>query len=95
MFFDLKRTAGVITITLNSSHPAYQNLLEVLLTVPEEDISKDRLLSLLTDARESLQHLFYAWARLEDEEMNVERREQIEDVRFEWGKFLAQFLRED
>ena len=94
-FFDLKRTAGVITITLNSAHPAYRNLLEVLLTEPEEDISKERLLALLTDARDSLELLFYAWARLEDEESNDDQRQQIEDVRYEWGRYLAQFLKSD
>lgn len=94
MFFDLRRTAGVITITLNSKHQAYKNLLNVLLSKPEDEISKERLLSLLGDARDSLQLLFYAWARLEDEETNDEKREQIEDVRYEWGRFLAQFFRD-
>ena len=94
MFFDLRRTAGVITIILNSKHQAYKNLLGVLLSKPEDEISKEGLLSLLGDARDSLQLLFYAWARLEDEETNDERRAQIEDVRYEWGRFLAQFFRD-
>ena len=92
MFFDLKRVAGVITITLNSSHPAYRNLFEVLRTEPSEDISKERLLGLFADARDSLEHLFYAWARLEDEESNDDQRAEIENVRYEWGKLLAKFF---
>ena len=95
MFFTVKPVAGDIVIKLNTNHPVYSNLVEVLEDDPDEDVTKDQLLERLSKANRGLKLLLMAWARYEDEATPDKKREDIQDVRFDWGRYAAQFLEDD
>jgi hypothetical protein len=90
-FFSVKPRGGAIIITLNTSHPAYQKLVEVL----EEEVDgvdPETLRSRLTNSLEGLKLLLTAWARYEDEQPDGVRRTRAQDTRTDWGRIARQFL---
>ena len=89
--FSVKRKAGVIIIKLNTKHPGYDSLIEALNEEAEDDI--DALQQRLFRARKGLRLLLLAWARYEDEQRD-EKREEIQDLRHDWGRLARQFMRE-
>ena len=94
MFFTVKPVAGEIVIKLNTNHPVYSNLMEVLEEDPNEEVTKETLRQRLGKANRGLKLLLMAWARYEDEATPDKKRADIQDVRFEWGRYAAQFLEE-
>ena len=110
-FFEVKPKAGEIIIKLNINHPVYKNLVEVLEDSSIDSssdtgnqstnastngqTSQEELLDRLTRAREGLKLLLMAWARYEDEAYPISRKNDIQDTRFEWSKYAAQFLRDE
>lgn len=92
-FFTVKPVAGEIVIKINLNHPAYENLVEVLEEDVDEEADRDELLDRLERANKGLKLLLIAWARYEDEEHIVERRERLQDIRTDWGRVAARFLR--
>jgi len=80
--FDIRSKAGTIIILLNTRHPASEHLFAIL-KEDEED----------TPALKALKLLLTAWARLEDEAGEA-RRQQLEDVRSDWGRIARDFLKE-
>lgn len=95
-FFTVRPVAGEIVIKININHPAYKNLVEVL----EEDevmadVSPEQLRDRLLRANRGLKLLLMAWARFEDEQLTVQRREEIQDIRTDWGRVAYRFLRSD
>lgn len=93
-FFSVKQKGGSIIITLNTSHPAYESLVEVL-ERDDPDDTPQGLLARLKSAEEGLKLLLMAWARYEDEQPDGSRREAAQDVRIDWGRLARQFLRDD
>jgi len=89
--FSVQRKAGVIIIKLNTKHPGYDSLIAALDEEADED--EGDLRERLKNARKSLRLLLLAWARLEDEREG-EKREQVQDVRTDWGRIARQFMRE-
>jgi len=90
-FFSVKPRGGAIIVTLNTSHPAYKNLVEIL----EEDVDgvdTEILRSRLTNSLEGLKLLLMAWARYEDEQPDGRRRQVAQDARVDWGRIARQFL---
>ena len=81
LFFDINSKAGKIIITINTNHPAYNNLYDLL---RDKDTSD-------TPALKSLKLMLTAWARMEDEASDI-HRQNLEDVRAEWGKIARDFL---
>lgn len=83
--FDVTSKAGVIIITINTKHPAQAHLFELLRegdpSVPE------------SPALQGLKLLLTAWARMEDEASGDER-DQLEDIRGDWGRIARDFMRE-
>lgn len=89
-FFSVKSKGGAIIVTLNSNHPAYKNLVEIL----EEDVDKadiDTLRSRLINSLNGLKLLLMAWARHEDE-LDGKRKENAIDTRIDWGRVTRRFL---
>ena len=83
-FFDIKSKAGTIIINVSTRHPASEHLFELLKADdPEPD----------PPALKALKLLLTAWARLEDESGDS-RRQQLEDVRQDWGRLARDFLQE-
>lgn len=92
-FFTVTAVAGELVIKLNTNHPAYIHLVEVLEEPDETDeLSQSELLSRLQKASLGLQLLLIAWARFEDEARPDSKRADIQDLRHEWGRYAAQFL---
>lgn len=90
-FFSVKPRGGAIIVTLNTNHPAYNNLVEIL----EEDVegvSTETLRSRLTNSLEGLKLLLMAWARYEDEQPDGRRKQMVQDARGDWGRIARQFL---
>jgi len=89
-FFDVTSRGGAIIITLNTSHPAYEHLIEVL----EDDFDEADLEALklrLIRARDGLKLVLTAWARYEDEQPDKQRT-RIQDSRWDWGRMARDFL---
>lgn len=91
-FFTVRTKGGAINVILNKSHPAFENLLEVL-DEDCEDNSISKLKERLEKASLGIKLLLAAWARYEDETPDGPRRDQVQGVREDWGKYAKQFLR--
>lgn len=93
-FFSVKSKGGKILISLNTSHPAYHKLVEVLdentIGVSQEDLERR-----LTNASEGLKLLLMAWARYEDEQPDGKLKISAQESRQDWGRIARQFLQED
>jgi hypothetical protein len=92
-FFSVRQVAGILKVTLNTSHPAYDNLVEIL----EEDVdgaSNETLRERLKNALDGLKLLLTAWARYEDEQPDGVRREKTQEARTDWGRVARTFLRD-
>ncbi len=90
-FFSVKPKGGAIVVTLNTNHPAYENLVEIL----EEEVDNtdtETLKSRLTKSLKGLKLLLAAWARYEDEQPDGKRRQDTQDARVDWGRIARQFL---
>ena len=91
-FFSVKSKAGEILIRVNTHHPAYENLIEVLDDIPDDYESATDLFERLIRARRGIRLLLMAWARFEDETQNAEERRRIQDARNSWGIVALKFL---
>lgn len=90
-FFSVKIKCGTILITLNTKHPAYKGLVEAL-DRETETASLEELRERLGSAAGGLKLLLSAWARMEDEPGAGEAREQLVDIRTDWGRMARMFL---
>ncbi|MCC5609748.1 ATP-binding protein [Nostoc sp. CHAB 5834] len=93
-FFSVKPRGGAIIVTLNTNHPAYKNLVEIL-EKDVEGIDEETLRSRLTNSLEGLKLLLMAWARYEDEQPDGRRRQLAQDTRVDWGRIARQFLEQE
>jgi len=90
-FFSVKPKGGALLITLNTSHPAYQNLIALLEdSADESDVEK--LKRQHTQALDGLKLLLTAWARYEDEAPDGESRIAVQEAREDWGRVARRFL---
>ncbi len=95
-FFTVRPVAGEIVIKININHPAYRNLVEVLEEEQlDEETTEAQLRDRLQRANRGLKLLLMAWARYEDEQITDREREQIQDIRTDWGRVAYRFLRND
>lgn len=93
-FFSVKSRGGKIIISLNTGHPAYHKLVEVLDATTEGVIQEDLGLR-LKNASDGLKLLLMAWARYEDEQPDGNPKQKTKDTREDWGRIARQFLQED
>ncbi|MGE6415879.1 ATP-binding protein [Planococcus kocurii] len=93
-FFSVKPAGGKIIVNLNTKHPAYNNLLEVLDNDSYDNEDIEVLQEKLFRTKNGLKLLLMAWARYEDE-LPDSRREDATDVRQDWGRISRRFLSED
>ncbi len=92
-FFSVRPKAGKILIILNTGHPAYENLVEVLAGDTSTD-DTDKLKKRLSKASDGLKLLLTAWARYEDEQINPVQKERVQESRTDWGRVARDFLRD-
>ncbi len=91
-FFTVRPRGGAIKVALNTRHPAYENLVEVL----EEDVSENANKSIeerLRKASDGLKLLLMAWARYEDELPDGELKDGAQNARNDWGRIAKSFLK--
>ena len=90
-FFSVQSRGGVLLVTLNTDHPAYDLLLGAQSpdNLPDEaEMLKKRLLA----SQAGLEMMLFAWARYEDEQTSAELRRQAQNVRYDWGRMAESFL---
>ncbi len=100
-FFDIKSQGGVIFITLNNTHPAYNYLNEVLeekIPYSDEEEECDEKVKELRGkflyVRQGLKLLLTSWARYEDEAPDGKLKTQVKQVRWNWGNMTRDFFDE-
>lgn len=91
-FFNVEAKPGVTEIVLNTSHPAYKQLVEML-DADVTDLTDKDLVARIQGASDTLRMLLAAWGRYEIED--VPNRSRIRDVRHEWGKMARDFLTDE
>lgn len=90
-FFTVKQSGGALVITLNTSHPAFSHLVDVLAR-DENTSDVGKLRARLVRAADGLKLLLSAWARYEDEQTDNRKRDQVKDARADWGRMARRFL---
>lgn len=90
-FFSVRPRGGAIIVGLNTNHPAYEKLVEVL-EEEVEGVNSDTLRQRLANSLEGLKLLLAAWARYEDEQPDGVLRSRAQEARTDWGRIARQFL---
>lgn len=91
-FFSVIPVGGKIIIKLNTSHPAYNQFVEVLNEDLDENTDKIDIINRLKSARNGMKLLLMAWARYEDEQPDGKMKDKVKDTRMDWGKMAAEFM---
>ena len=92
-FFDVESLPNVVQVALNTKHPVYRHLYDVL-HADVGDMEEQDVRERLSRASAAFRVLFYAWARYEDEQTDRARR-PVRDARLEWGKYAEEFFDDD
>jgi hypothetical protein len=93
-FFSVQPRGGALIITLNTTHPAYERLLDVLEKESSAEDEATELSARLNRALDGLKLLLMAWARYEDEQPDGAPRQKTQDARLDWGRIARNFLQE-
>jgi hypothetical protein len=93
IFFSVRPVAGEIVIKINNNHAAFDKLLSVLEEPVGDDVTAGELANRLSKASDGLKLLLMSWARYEDEAGNA-LKTQLQDMRTDWGRIAAEFLKE-
>ena len=88
-FFSITNTGGILRVKMNSNHRAYQNLISLTEPTEYDDLSDKQRLELTKDG---LWLLLASWARYEDLLDSDLQKERVQDIRYDWGKELNEFL---
>ena len=89
-FFDVSLKGGVTIITLNSDHPAYKRIIEVIQTPDNFDLKNKEILQSLQAA---INMLFVSWAQYENHLVSDEDREHVMHVRQDWSRQLSKLVK--
>ena len=95
MLFDIERSNGIVIVKINQNHPAYNNLIEVVRDIPNNTNDIEELKNRLQRANNGIELLLLSWSRFEDEETDMDKLREMQDIRMEWGKFIAEFLEQN
>ena len=93
IFFSVRPVAGEIVIKINNNHAAFDKLLSVLEQPVGDDVTAAELADRLSKASDGLKLLLMSWARYEDEAGSA-LKTQLQDMRTDWGRIAAEFLKE-
>ena len=85
--FSVKSREGVIYVTLNIDHPAYEVLRELEESLLEMEDSGE-----LSNACVALRLLLLSWASAEDQYHDRDQRRRVQDVAGVWGRYAATFF---
>ena len=92
-FFEIDLKGGIPIITVNTDHDAYKYLIEPLEKISKEQIPNETV-EIIDRASLALDLLFFAWANLENHEINPEKRKELSRIRFEWGEKLSELMKQ-
>ena len=92
-FFDVEPLPNLIQVALNTSHPVYGHLYEIMHPDVEE-MTEEEVRERLAKSAAAFRILIYSWARYEEEQTDRNRR-RLRDARVEWGKYAEEFFDED
>lgn len=88
--FSVRDVGGILHLTLNRSHPAYDVLFVML---DESQVNPYSEAERLRRTKIALEMLFFSWARMEDESRYDARLEdQLRQTREAWGMMARNFL---
>jgi hypothetical protein len=90
-FFSVQPRGGVLLVTLNTDHPAYDLLLGARNPSDLPD-DPEKLKERLGSAQSGLEMMLFAWARYEDEQTSPDQRRNAQNVRHDWGRMAENFL---
>ena len=93
IFFSVRPVAGEIVIKINNNHAAFDKLLSVLEEPVGDEVTAAELANRLSKASDGLKLLLMSWARYEDE-AGTALKTQLQDMRTDWGRIAAEFLKE-
>jgi hypothetical protein len=93
IFFSVRPVAGEIVIKINNNHAAFDKLLSVLEEPVGDEVTAAELANRLSKASDGLKLLLMSWARYEDE-AGTALKTQLQDMRTDWGRLAAEFLKE-
>lgn len=88
-FFSVQPKGGILLVTLNAAHPAY-NLLLGARDPKELPDDPEKLKERLQSAQSGLEMMLFAWARYEDEQ--EDQRRVTQNIRHDWGRMAEMFL---
>ena len=92
-FFDVEPLPNLIQVALNTRHPVYGHLYEIMHPDVEE-MTEAEVRERLAKSAAAFRVLIYSWARYEEEQTERDRR-RLRDARVEWGKYAEEFFDED
>ena len=92
-FFDVEALPNLLQVALNTDHPVYSHLYEIMHPDVEE-LPEEEVRERLSKAAAAFRILIYSWARYEDEQIGRDQR-QVRNARVEWGKYAEEFFDED
>ncbi|WP_321528563.1 ATP-binding protein [Sedimenticola selenatireducens] len=81
VIFDVTQPAGKLKVTINESHLIYKHLIAELKESADSSYDIVKL-------------LFASWALMEDREQNENNRDQLLEIRKEWGQYAKKMLNE-
>ena len=91
-FFDVEPLPGTIQVALNTNHPVYSHLWD-LMHPGVDELEEEQVRARLRETAAAFRILIYSWARYEEEQVNGIRR-QVRNSRIEWGKYAEEFFDE-
>ena len=92
-FFDVESLPNIIQVALNTNHPVYSHLYDIMHPDVDE-LAEDEVRERLARTAAAFRVLIYSWARYEEEQIDRARR-QVRDARVEWGKYAEEFFDEE
>ena len=92
-FFDIEPLPNVIQVALNTNHPVYSHLYDIMHPDVDE-LNEDEVRDRLAQSAAAFRILIYSWARYEEEQTDRARR-AVRNARVEWGKYAEEFFDED
>ena len=89
-FFNVESLPNLIQVALNTQHPVFERLYEVM-HADTNELSEDELKLRLNEVSAAFRILIYSWARYEDEQVDRDKR-PVRNARIEWGKYAEEFF---
>lgn len=89
-FFSVEPVPNQIQVALNTNHPVYSHLYDIL-HPQNENLSEADLRDRLDLASAAFRLLIYSWARFEDEQIDS-KKATLWKIRSDWGEYAREFF---